>query len=55
MKAQIVYRKCIRAGKIELARNIAYKYNVPVDRPDDMVISLSIAMMYRDHKSNQST
>jgi len=42
-KAKIVYAKCVKANKIELARKIAKKYELSVEH-DDCVFAFSFAI-----------
>ena len=42
-KAEIIYRKCLRAGKRTLAKRIKRKYNLQ-EPHDDMIIAFDFAL-----------
>lgn len=42
-KAEIIYRKCLRAGKRNLAERIKRKYNLQ-ESHDDMITALGFAL-----------
>lgn len=44
--AEIVFRKCIKAGRLKWAMKIAYHYGLQMeDRHDDTVMALGMALM----------
>jgi len=50
LKAQVVYKKCIKAGKINWALKIMKKYSLPVPYSDDMVTAFGLAMINAKNK-----
>ena len=43
--AKIVFRKCIKAGKLKLAQKIAYNYDLNETGNDDTVVALGLSIM----------
>lgn len=44
--AEIVFRKCMKAGRLKWAMKIAYHYGLQMeDRQDDTVMALGMALM----------
>ena len=45
--AEIVYRKCIKAGRLKWAMKIAYHYGLQDEsKNDDTVMSIGLALMF---------
>lgn len=49
LRAEMIYLKCIRAGKLKWAQEIIREYNIKV-RQYDSTIALGYAMMYLQNK-----
>lgn len=47
-RAEVVYRKCLRAGKVNLAMKIRRIYNIELLGTDDMIVALGTAMMIKN-------
>lgn len=43
-KAEIVYRKCLRAGKMDLARKIKFKYALRTEIMSDQVMAFAMSL-----------
>lgn len=53
-KAQNTFNRCLREGKLELARKIAIKYNLKMEGfKDDTVLSLGLALIYQQRIANK--
>ncbi len=53
--AEIVYGKCIKADKLQLALKVAYKYNLKMVGHSDTVMAVALAMMPSKTKYNEKT
>lgn len=49
LRAEMIYLKCLRAGKIKWAENIKSKYKI-TGRQCDVTDALFLAMVYREKR-----
>ena len=50
--AEIVFKKCLKAGKLKIAQKIAWKYEIQIKGPSDIVMATGMAMIANEKLNN---